>query len=140
MSKNGKVHAIILHCSDSDHQHHDNVETLHQWHVVERGFSQIGYHYVITKDGKAHATRDESVQGAHCKDGGMNRGTIGICLTGKHGFSVAQFRSLAELVRNMLEKYKLNDMDVYGHNAFSSKTCPNFSVQEFKDKYLKWRQ
>jgi N-acetyl-anhydromuramyl-L-alanine amidase AmpD len=131
-----EIRGVVLHCSDSDHDHHDNLETLYQWHVCENGWSDIGYHYVILKDGTIKEARPVWKQGAHCREGGMNRGTIGICLTGKTSFTVAQFDALARLLRKMMEKYKIDETDIYGHYHFSSKTCPNFNVTEFKENYL----
>ena len=97
------INLIVLHCSDSDHPHHDNVETIRKWHT-ERGFTgpdgvegtedDIGYHFVITKDGTVHAGRPVEAVGAHVH--GHNANSIGICLTGKtrSQFTPAQFRSL----------------------------------------------
>ena len=61
------INLIVWHCSDSDSQLHDNIETIKSWHT-QRGFTgpdgikgtedDIGYHFVITKDGKIHKGRD----------------------------------------------------------------------------------
>jgi N-acetylmuramoyl-L-alanine amidase len=124
-----KIDKIIIHCSASDRVTHDNVETIRNWHVFDRGFSDIGYHYIITKNGQVNAGRDIHVQGAHCK--GQNSKSIGICLTGEKYFSEQQFSSLRIVIRELLDEFGLDPIDVYPHNHFNKgKSCPNFNIYE----------
>lgn len=119
---------IVLHCSDSDVAAHDNPQTIEEWHLA-RGFTAIGYHFVITQDGVVHTARPEHITGAHCK--GHNANSIGICLTGRHKFSGKQFASLKELCKGLCQKYGLEKTDILGHCDLSkSKTCPNFGHRE----------
>lgn len=131
-----KIELIILHCSDSDNPNHDNPETIRKWHT-ERGFvgpdgiigseDDIGYHFVITKDGKIHNGRPVESIGAHCKD--HNKNSIGICLTGRRDFTPEQFASARKLVNSLFKEYGLDWRNVKPHNEFdSSKTCPNYKV------------
>lgn len=123
------IDKIIIHCSDSDNPKHDNVETIRAWHI-ERGFTDIGYHYFISKDGIVHAGRDESTVGAHVA--GHNSQSIGICLSGRNGFTGSQFRALKDLVNDLCVGYGLDvKTQVKGHRDLQpGKTCPNFEVQE----------
>ena len=122
-----EINVIIVHCSDSDHLSHDNIESIHKWHVDERGWSDIGYHYLITKNGRVHKCRPVHIKGAHCKE--RNNDSIGICLTGKYEFSSDQFVALQKLVDDL--KWTFGDIDVKGHRDFTNeKTCPNFEVKE----------
>jgi len=125
-----KINKVVVHCSDSDHAHHDNIDAIYQWHVIERGWSDIGYHYVITKDGVIHKGRPEEKAGAHVKE--HNSDSIGICLTGSKVFSTKQLASLRMLVNaDILPHHKLTHKDIYGHRDFDgSKTCPNFDVHQ----------
>ena len=45
------VDRVFLHCSASDDPDHDDIETIRRWHVDERGWSDVGYHYFIRSDG-----------------------------------------------------------------------------------------
>jgi len=47
---NRRIDRVFLHCSASDVPAHDNVETIRAWHVA-RGFDDIGYHFLIHKNG-----------------------------------------------------------------------------------------
>jgi N-acetyl-anhydromuramyl-L-alanine amidase AmpD len=137
------IDKIIIHQSDSDHRHHDNLQAIDDWHK-ERGFKfmdkvgktsgHVGYHYVITKDGEVHVGRPLDIIGAHCK--GFNIDSVGICLTGEKLFSVAQFQALAGLIESInitLDK----DLMVRGHNDYNkAKTCPGFDVKKFIKLYI----
>lgn len=134
-----KINKIIIHCSASDF---GNAQRIREWHL-ERGWSDIGYHYVINngkvfkddkinqmvQDGFIEKGRDDSIVGAHTQ--GQNSNSIGICLIGNKDFTKEQFFSLNTLLDSLLKAYNLTKNDVYGHYNFSSKTCPNFNVQEF---------
>lgn len=127
-----KIDTIIIHCSDSDYPHHDDVSVIRQWHVNERGFRDVGYHYFIRKDGLIQPGRKEADIGAHCE--GKNGTSIGICLHGKKEFTQSQFISLANIINSLAHKYPIKVVE--GHNFFNkNKTCPNFNVREFKEKY-----
>ena len=126
MPLNRKIKFLVVHCSDSDIRGHDNVETIREWHL-ERGFNDIGYHYVITQDGTVHQGRHPEVQGAHTK--GYNKDSLGICLTGRHHFSQQQFASLRNLCEDLCTAHNLERFDVLHHRDFDKKkTCPNFDL------------
>ena len=119
------INLIVWHCSDSDNKLHDNVATITKWHI-ERGFATIGYHFLITKDGRVHKGRDLDAIGAHAK--GHNSHSIGICLTGKDKFSKEQKTALKELTEQILESYNLDWSNVKLHNELDvNKTCPDFN-------------
>ncbi len=132
------INSIILHCSDSDFGH---VDLIDQWHR-ERGWSGVGYHYVITNgvlkskekyspfnDGLVQTGRDINKTGAHCK--GHNTGSIGICLIGCHTFSAKQlYIALPELLRMLMFDHEISIDQVHGHFEFSrSKTCPIITTE-----------
>lgn len=137
-----KINKIIIHCSASEF---GNAQRIREWHL-EKGWSDIGYHYVINngkvfkddkinqivQDGFIEKGRDDSIVGAHTQ--GQNSNSIGICLIGNKDFTKEQFNSLNTLLDSLLKAYNLTKNDVYGHYNFSSKTCPNFDVQEFMKK------
>ncbi len=125
-----EVNLVVIHCSDSDNPAHDNIETIKKWHVEERGFSDVGYHYFINQSGDVFPGRSEDTVGAHVA--GFNSGSIGICLSGRQSFTGAQFRALKELVADICAGYGLDPKtQVKGHRDLNpGKTCPNFEIQE----------
>ena len=70
---------IILHCSATRADRRYTFRQCRHDHL-KRGYSDIGYHYYITRDGQLHEGRPLWQQGAHCR--GHNRHSIGICYEG----------------------------------------------------------
>ena len=121
---------IVVHCSDSDVPSHDNPRVIDDWHK-ERGWTGIGYHFVITKEDGVWSCRPEMVVGSHCY--GYNFESIGICLTGRHKFTEFQFEELAILLKNLCYKHDIKNKDVFGHYELDEKkTCPNFDMDKFR--------
>ena len=73
------IDEIILHCSATHEGQHITTEDIKRMHL-QRGFSGIGYHYVVYLDGTVHLGRDVDVSGAHCT--GHNTHSIGVCYIG----------------------------------------------------------
>ena len=134
---------IIIHCSDSEW---GDADIIDYWHR-ERGFDENGYNKIILNgrnssqasydiriDGIIEDGRPLTKQGAHCK--GHNHDSIGICLIGVDEFTLAQYKSLKELCERLMEEYGISSDDIYGHNEFSDKTCPNFNVDDFVEAHL----
>jgi N-acetylmuramoyl-L-alanine amidase len=121
MNTKTKVSGIIVHCSDSPQGRGDTIIEIDRWHK-ERGFDKVGYHFVILEDGTIQEGRDINVLGAHCKG---HNDMIGICLIGIDEFTVPQYKALETLIS------RFDTEIVTGHYTYSSKTCPNFDVEEF---------
>ncbi len=71
---------ITIHCSATKPKHDFSVDKLLDLHVNQNGWSDIGYNFYITTDGRLHLCRPLNRSGAHVK--GHNTGNIGICLEG----------------------------------------------------------
>ena len=126
------IKELIVHCSATPEGKDYSVDTIRQWHL-QRGFSDIGYHYVIYRDGSIHMGRDESIIGAHCT--GHNTNSIGVCYIGgcasdgktpKDTRTAQQKQSLVKLLKELKTKYP--QASIHGHRDFSSKACPSFDA------------
>ena len=130
-----KLTRIILHCTATPEGRHVDVATINGWHV-QRGWSGIGYHYVIYLDGSVHNGRDVSKAGAHVA--GHNADTIGVVYVGgcdaamkaKDTMNDAQETAFVNLVKALREKH--GPLTLHGHNEYAAKACPSFKV---KDKF-----
>mgnify|MGYP003642311506 FL=1 len=115
---------LIIHCSATPNGRHHNADEIHRWHL-DNGWDGIGYHWVITVDGKLQAGRPEYWMGSHAR--GHNQSSIGVCMIGTDEFNSEQWAILENLVREKMIQYP--GIKVIGHNEVSSKTCPGFDVQ-----------
>jgi len=112
---------IVVHHSVSDPM--TSAETIHQWHL-DKGWSGIGYHYVIRSDGSIQTGRGIDYQGAHTYN--YNDDGIGICLSGNFMYSPPtelQLQSLVELVRYIKGVYK-KELLLQRHKDLNPTACP----------------
>lgn len=70
---------IVLHCSATMEGKAFDAATIRRWHK-DKGWSDIGYHFVIGIDGRVERGRAEHVPGAHVA--GFNTGSIGVVYVG----------------------------------------------------------
>lgn len=123
-----KIDFIAIHCSDSDHEHHDNADTINEWHKI-RGWSQIGYNFFIRNDGTIEIGRPIELIPAHIR--GHNKNSVAICFHGKNNFTARQFRSGAKLCNMLMSVLGLTQLDIIAHNNLDkNKTCPNFEISK----------
>lgn len=126
-----KIKKIVVHTSDSPDDRDVRAADIDQWHR-ERGWSMIGYHAVVTKDGDVEEGRPEERSGAHVK--GHNKDSLGIVWVGRDDCNEAQQDALVAKILEWMEDYGLEVDDVYGHYEFDSgKTCPNIDMDEFRE-------
>ena len=125
------ISKIIIHCSATPEGRDINAATIDSWHK-ERGWSGIGYHYVIKLDGSIEYGRDINKTGAHVKD--HNKGSIGICYIGgcdlamdaKDTRTYEQKESLLLLLKTLKKMHP--SATIHGHNEFAAKSCPCFNA------------
>lgn len=129
-----KITEIIVHCTATPEGKDYTIKDITQWHK-QRGFSTIGYHYVVYRDGSVHTGRDVNVAGAHCT--GHNAHSIGVCYVGglakdgktpKDTRTNVQKASLEILLRKLRTLYPT--AKIYGHRDFANKACPCFDVKK----------
>lgn len=125
MKPRRKVNRVFLHCSASDYPEHDSVEVIRQWHI-KQGFSDIGYHFFIHKNGSISTGR--SLEKTPAAQRGHNVATIAICLHGYkiENFNTKQFNALRSLCSTINKAY-YERISFHGHCEVSSKACPIFN-------------
>lgn len=128
------IKEIIVHCSATPEGKDFTVAQIKQWHL-QRGFSDIGYHYVVYRDGSIHTGRSEAISGAHCT--GHNSISIGVCYIGgcasdgktpKDTRTPAQKATLIKLLKDLKVKYP--KATIHGHREFANKACPSFDARK----------
>lgn len=129
--------AIFVHCSATKPSQNVGVREIRQWHK-EQGWLDVGYHFVIKRDGTVEAGRDEMAVGSHAK--GHNHNSIGVCLVGgiddkgkfEANFTPAQMTSLRSLLVTLLAKYEGSVLKA--HHDVAPKACPSFDLKRWWEK------
>jgi len=126
----------VIHCADTPEGVYFDIKDIRKWHVQERGWSDVGYHYIILLDGTIQLGRDLKTTGAHVS--GYNSNSIGVCyIGGKHGVdtrTTQQKVALVYLVGSLKRIFK--SAEVWGHKDFPGvrKYCPSFdAITEYKN-------
>lgn len=128
-----QIRHIIIHCSATSPDMDVGAAEIRQWHK-DRGWQDIGYHFIIRRDGTLELGRPEREDGAHTV--GRNHDSIGICVIGgtKYdkktpdcNFTAAQWGALSLITKNMAQKYP--EAKVSGHRDHTTaKACPTFDA------------
>jgi N-acetylmuramoyl-L-alanine amidase len=133
-----EITEIIVHCSDTPEGRHTTVEEIREWHL-DRGWSDIGYHYVIYLDGTVHEGRPVERIGSHCL--GHNSDSIGVCYIGGKDNVDTRTEDQREAMVDLLVYLKTTypKARIYGHRDFSKKYCPSFdATKEYENISNMW--
>ena len=126
-----ELNKIIIHHSWTPASMDIGVEEIRRWHL-ERGWQDIGYHYVLRRNGIIELGRPIEIQGAHTR--GQNQDSIGICIVGGKpdvNFTKFQWPSLSIMVPELM--FKHNIYEVGGHRDYAASECPGFDVRAWWD-------
>jgi len=110
---------VVHHTAGADH----SAAEIHRMHL-NRGFSGIGYHYIVRTNGSIERGRPEELRGAHA--GKANADSIGIGLTGnfeKRVPATAQMDALAWLIGDIRQR-RGRDITVIRHSDVMATLCP----------------
>lgn len=123
---------IVIHCSATKTSADIGLREIRMWHK-QQGWLDIGYHFVIRRDGTVELGRPFDVIGSHVKD--HNAYSVSVCLVGgvndklqpEANYTDEQWASLNQVVAKLEALYPA--ARVCGHNDFTkAKACPSFDV------------
>ena len=134
---------IILHHSLTKDSETVSWGAIKRYHTEELLWRDIGYHFGIEAVGNDYQIfmgRMMNEPGAHCKEMGMNRISLGICFVGNydnenppHDMWLTGLR----LVASLMDVFKIPKKNIYGHNELATyKSCPGvgFDVDRFRSE------
>ena len=139
MIKRELTDTIAIHCSATPPTMDIGVEKIKEWHVKDNGWDDVGYHFIITRDGTIEPARPEDMQGAHAPR--VNDRSVAICLIGgsdanggwSNNFTDEQWVTLKALLLNLTKKYEIKK--IIGHyQVDDKKECPSFKVPEYLEE------
>jgi N-acetyl-anhydromuramyl-L-alanine amidase AmpD len=122
MSKLKRVDYIVVHVTATPPKVDIGAREVDAMHR-QRGFSSIGYHHVIRRDGRIEPGRAEDDIGAHVQ--GFNSVSLGVSMVGgvdargtpRDNATPAQYRALETLLRALAERHPR--AQVCGHRDLS---------------------
>jgi N-acetyl-anhydromuramyl-L-alanine amidase AmpD len=123
------VARVFIHCSASDtvDSGKDLYNLVYKWHITERGWKDIGYHYLIDKEGAVIPCRGLEVAPAAQRN--HNKHSIAICVHGLEEFTTASLLSLLQLCKEINKAYA-GAVTFHGHcEVDKNKTCPVFDYK-----------
>lgn len=142
-----KITEIIIHCSATPDGKDYTVDDIRRWHK-QRGYSDVGYHYIVYRNGQLVQGRDINVIGAHAA--GHNAHSVGICYIGGMSADNSRpedtrtLRQKARLLSLLVDLRKLYpNARIIGHRDLSEdkngngiiepsewmKACPSFDAK-----------
>ena len=129
LTKRTATQYIILHHRTGS----GDVQSIHATHL-KNGWSGIGYHFYIRKDGSVYRGRPIDTVGAHCTD--YNWLSIGICFEGNfenEKMPAAQIKAGQELISYLKRQYP--SAEAKRHKDFNSTACPgkNFPFDDIQN-------
>ena len=123
----------------------ERVRAIYQYHAKNKGWGDVGYHYLIDEDGQIYEGKSggDYVVGGHAYCHNVN--TIGIALLGNFEVekpSQDQMKALQWLLDNLADKYDVNldenatyhgqtySSPILGHGDLLSTSCPGWYVRQ----------
>lgn len=130
-----KIKYIVIHCTATQENRSFNAHNIDIWHK-QRGWSGIGYHYVIKLDGSLEKGRPESKRGAHVL--GHNHESLGVVYVGgldksntpKDTRTSRQKEALRCLLIEL--KFKYPNAKIVGHRDLSKDLNGNGIIEPFE--------
>lgn len=124
----------MMHRSDRE-----IVKAIARYHRNTLQWADIGYHYLIGRDGYVYEGRPVMVQGAHAR-GANNLNNLGIAVIGDfndHLPDEKQLTTLQNFLIDMQKTYHVANKDVFGHYQFVNTECPGRALKGWLQDYVK---
>ncbi|MEW6072304.1 MAG: peptidoglycan recognition family protein [Planctomycetota bacterium] len=102
------------------------IQRIQKEQMRDRGFGDIGYHFLVDPTGRVWSGRSLAWQGAHAR-GSNNVGNIGVCLLGSFEEERPTPRALAALQRlldDLCRRHRIARDRVYAHSDLIVTACP----------------
>jgi len=140
------VEAIFHHTwkpVTSQYQGRYTWDGIRNWHMKERGWSDIGYHVGVGPDNSIWLLRPIEKRGAHCK--GRNDHSVGVVLLGNFDVEDPWANGLptaCDVLARCCNHFNFSVEGVGFHRDYSDKTCPGArihhkEVRRLVDKILR---
>jgi N-acetylmuramoyl-L-alanine amidase len=126
---------LMIHHSDGPPD--QTVEAIRRYHVQTRGWRDVGYHYLLQRDGEGRGHlkrgRSDAYAGAHCDGpGGWNSKALGVCVIGTfhpglpHSEKMTEelYQDVLGAVLHLMGKYSIPATHLTCHREHDTTSCP----------------
>ena len=138
-----EIDEIIVHTSFTRPSMDVGADWIRDIHVHQNGWSAIGYHEILRRNGTVELGRPAEKIGAHTR--GHNRNSYGMCLIGgmsedgnpDSNYTFRQLQTLYGRLQWNVQRFGITKIS--GHRDYANKDCPCFDIKEFfnLDDFLK---
>lgn len=123
------------------------VDSIRRFHIYEKDYNDIGYHYLVDCKGNLYKGRNESISGAHTL--GYNYHSIGICMlysVNDRSVTKESLNTLVSKITDLCKKYNIkpSTYNIFGHSDVFPTMCPGIVhellpdiVERVKNKFDK---
>lgn len=123
-----EIKFIVIHYTGLAKKYDDPLEeirAIYRAHALQRKWGDIGYHFLIDREGKIYEGRKggPKVIGGHAV--AMNKVSIGIALMGNFNEEELPGPMLASLIKLLEHQTKLYNLDPAGQTEYKGKVYPN---------------
>lgn len=123
----GWLKSVVVHHSALEFYH--GPQAIQRLHMRQRGWADVGYHFLVDGLGQLYEGRRLNIRGAHT--GGFNTGSVGVCLLGNFDVvepAAAQLATLRTLAGHLRDAFTVTHLA--GHRDFQPEatTCPGASL------------
>jgi len=139
-----KPEYIVIHHSLTKDGTVKDWDAIRRYHIETNGWTDIGYHHGIERVNgvlTSQVGRPEFIEGAHCKEAGMNRKSLGVCVVGNFDLAPPDLeilRYLKDLCLAIMVNHNIPVQNVIGHRdaglmaGFDWQKVGPTGVREFK--------
>lgn len=124
-----EINLIVIHHSGDC----DTLEKIRDLHVNKNGWDDIGYHFLIGREGQMFNGRKIETIGSHAI--GHNSSSIGICLLGNFDKEMpqeSQLSALNQIITSLMQDFHLKTDCIKFHRDFEGvgKSCPGKNISK----------
>ncbi len=132
------IYIMIHHTAVSHEKNPDQFKANNSYHQSMWNFKSslgfyLGYHYEISKAGRAKKAREDGEPSAACYQKNMNDGRcLHIAIDGNFDIekpAPAQIYKLRDLLNEKVKEYSISKDQIVFHNAYTNKSCPGKNLE-----------
>ena len=134
-STNFRPTKIVIHHTAGSKGGASTVKAIQGYHQNSCGWTDIGYHFLVSHTGTIFEGRPENVKGAHVA--GANSYCLGISAIGHYSrYQCDQpcWNSIVRLTAYACSKYRIAPNNIIGHQNMANKDCPGRHIYSRMDE------